>query len=123
MFVPDRLVADIPEELIINLATPAIVACRSVPSPPNPVVELPRCGINAGVVEDEAPEEIEGVVLSIEFITNPEDHELHVTDDGVIAWKSQAPLAVLMLVHSANTAPHAGMTYCEAEAAFTIVRL
>ena len=38
VLVPDRLVAVIPDEFIVSLGVPAIVACRSVPSPPKPVV-------------------------------------------------------------------------------------
>lgn len=74
-----------PEELIVALAVPAIVAYRLVPSPPNPVVEAPLCGINEGAVEEEAPEPIEGVVVKTEFITSPVAPELHVAEAGAIA--------------------------------------
>lgn len=35
---PEKLVAVIPVGLIVSLGVPAIVACKSVPSPQNPVV-------------------------------------------------------------------------------------
>ena len=72
-------------ELILAFEVPAMVAYRFVPSPPNPVVEAPLCGINEGAVEEEAPEPIEGVVVNTEFITSHVTHELHVTEAGVIA--------------------------------------
>ncbi len=71
VFVPDRLVAVMPVAEIVALATHQIIQYRLDQSPPNQVVDDHRCGINDGTVELDAPEEIDGVVLSTLFICIP----------------------------------------------------
>lgn len=87
---------------------PAIVAQRFVPSPPNPVVFAHRCGMNAGTVEEEAPEATDGDVVSTEFITSPTIQLHQVTLAGACAEKSQEPLAVVFTITAEFTTPPAG---------------
>lgn len=75
----------IPVEVIISRPIPAIIAYKLVPSPPNPVVFAPRCGINTGAVEEEAPEPTDGDVVRTEFIISPVTQLHQVTEAGVIA--------------------------------------
>lgn len=75
----------IPVALIANLAKPHTIPNKLVPSPPNPVVLAPRCGINDGTVALDAPEATEGLVDRTEFITRPTIPLHQVTEAGANA--------------------------------------